>query len=67
MEFTISTMTELEFLATVAEQADCGILLDINNIFITGSPRSFDVDRDDNIPEFADLAANAKQARRCTV
>ena len=33
MAFTDSTLTEWQFLAEIAERADCGILLDINNIF----------------------------------
>jgi len=31
-EFHVSEMTEWEFLTEVVEQADCGILLDVNNI-----------------------------------
>src|SRR3989454_5037050 len=31
--FTHSTMPEWEFLAAVAERADCGILLDVNNVY----------------------------------
>ncbi len=37
-----STMTEWEFIATIAEQADCGILLDINNIFVSAFNHRFD-------------------------
>src|SRR6202008_1632421 len=33
-EFHLSEMTEWEFLTEVAEQADCGILLDVNNIYV---------------------------------
>jgi hypothetical protein len=33
--FTYSAMPEWEFLAAVAEQADCGILLDVNNIYVS--------------------------------
>jgi uncharacterized protein (UPF0276 family) len=35
MTFCDSTMTEWEFLTAVAEEADCAILLDINNIFVS--------------------------------
>jgi len=34
-EFNISNMTEWEFLSEVVELADCGILLDVNNIFVS--------------------------------
>ena len=33
--FTSSEMTEWEFLSEVVEQADCGILLDVNNIYVS--------------------------------
>jgi uncharacterized protein len=42
MEFTLSTMSEWEFLAAVAEEADCGILLDINNIYVNAFNQQFD-------------------------
>jgi uncharacterized protein (UPF0276 family) len=42
MEFTTSTMSEWEFLSAVAEEADCGILLDINNIYVTAFNHRFD-------------------------
>jgi uncharacterized protein (UPF0276 family) len=121
MEFSVSTLNEWGFLAAVAEEADCGILLDINNIYVSAFNHRFDplvyidaipVDRvaqfhlaghsdhgtylldthdhpvceevwslyeygvrrfgevstlvewDDNIPDFAELAATAEQARR---
>jgi uncharacterized protein len=41
-EFHASEMTEWEFLAEVAEQADCGILLDVNNIYVSSKNHSFD-------------------------
>ncbi len=41
-EFTSSTLTEWEFLAAVAEEADCGILLDINNIYVSAFNHHFD-------------------------
>ncbi len=40
--FRESTMTEWEFLAAVAEQADCGILLDVNNMYVSGRNNRFD-------------------------
>ena len=35
LTYTYSALTEWEFLAAVADEADCGILLDINNIFVS--------------------------------
>jgi uncharacterized protein (UPF0276 family) len=40
--FTHSTMPEWEFLAAVAEQADCGILLDVNNVYVSSVNHGFD-------------------------
>jgi uncharacterized protein len=42
MEFTLSTMSEWAFLAAVAEEADCGVLLDINNIYVSAFNHQFD-------------------------
>jgi uncharacterized protein len=121
MEFASSTLSEWEFLAAVAEEADCGILLDINNIYVSAFNHRFEplayidaipvnrvaqfhlaghsdhgkylldthdhpvcekvwslyehavhrfgevstlIEWDDNIPEFAELAATAEEARR---
>jgi len=41
-EFAGSTMTEWEFLARLAEAADCGILLDVNNIYVSSKNHGFD-------------------------
>jgi len=41
-EFHESTMTEWEFLTEVAEQADAGILLDVNNIYVSSINHGFD-------------------------
>ena len=40
-----SAMSEWEFLAAVAERADCGILLDVNNIFVSAVNHGFDAER----------------------
>jgi len=37
-----SVMTEWEFLTAIAEQADCLLLLDINNIYVSASNHGFD-------------------------
>jgi hypothetical protein len=41
-EFHESEMTEWEFLSEVVEQADCGMLLDVNNIYVSSKNHSFD-------------------------
>jgi len=41
-EFHASEMTEWEFLAEVTERADCGILLDVNNIYVSAFNHGFD-------------------------
>jgi uncharacterized protein (UPF0276 family) len=42
VEFTGSTMTEWEFLRRMAEEADCGLLLDVNNVYVSGFNHGFD-------------------------
>ena len=42
MTFRASEMPEWEFLATVAERSDCGILLDCNNVYVSGKNHGFD-------------------------
>ena len=41
-EFHISEMSEWEFLNEVVERADCGILLDVNNIYVSSRNHGFD-------------------------
>ncbi len=49
--FVDSTMTEWEFISAIAEEADCGILLDINNIFVSAFNHRFDAnDYIDSVP-----------------
>jgi uncharacterized protein len=40
--FSADAMTEWEFLTAVAEAADCGILLDVNNVFVNACNHGFD-------------------------
>lgn len=40
--FHQSEMTEWEFLTEVVERADCGILLDVNNIYVSSRNHDFD-------------------------
>ena len=42
LTFVHSTMTEWEFLTAVAQDSNCGILLDINNVFVSAFNHSFD-------------------------
>jgi uncharacterized protein (UPF0276 family) len=42
LQFAQDEMTEWEFLNLVAKQADCGILLDINNIYVNSINHNFD-------------------------
>jgi uncharacterized protein len=41
-EFRMSEMTKWEFLNEVVERADCGILLDVNNIYVSSRNHDFD-------------------------
>jgi uncharacterized protein (UPF0276 family) len=50
-EFHVSEMTEWEFLTEVVELADCGILLDVNNIYVSSQNHGFDpLDYVNNVP-----------------
>jgi uncharacterized protein (UPF0276 family) len=40
-EFNVSEMNEWEFLGEVVERADCGILLDVNNIYVSSFNHGF--------------------------
>jgi uncharacterized protein (UPF0276 family) len=42
LAFADSTMAEWEFLAEVSKVADCGILLDVNNAYVSGYNNGFD-------------------------
>src|SRR5260221_12799834 len=41
-EYHVSEMTEWEFLNEVVERADCGLLLDVNNIYVSSQNHNFD-------------------------
>ena len=50
-EFHVSEMTEWEFLSEVVEHADCGILLDVNNIYVSSKNHDFNpYDYVNNVP-----------------
>jgi uncharacterized protein (UPF0276 family) len=42
MTYRASNMTEWEFLGEIAERADCGILFDVNNIYVSAHNHGFD-------------------------
>lgn len=42
VRFAGSTLTEWEFVAAVAEEANCGLLLDINNVYVNARNHGFD-------------------------
>lgn len=42
VEFTGSTMPEWEFVARLAEETGCGLLLDVNNVFVSAWNHDFD-------------------------
>jgi uncharacterized protein (UPF0276 family) len=41
LEFTASTLTEWEFLAALCRRADCGLLLDVNNVYVSAHNHGF--------------------------
>ena len=40
--FAASTMSEWEFLTRMADEADCGLLLDVNNVYVSSVNHDFD-------------------------
>ena len=42
LEFADSTISEWEFLARMAQDADCGLLLDVNNIYVSAFNHGYD-------------------------
>ncbi|MBI2215407.1 MAG: DUF692 domain-containing protein [Acidobacteria bacterium] len=43
LEFARSSMPEHEFLARLANEADCGLLLDVNNVYVSSFNHGFDL------------------------
>jgi uncharacterized protein (UPF0276 family) len=43
--YRADAMPEWEFLARLAERADCGILLDVNNVYVSAHNHGFDAER----------------------
>ena len=44
VEFAGATMREWEFIARMAEEADCGLLLDVNNVYVSSVNHDFDAE-----------------------
>jgi uncharacterized protein (UPF0276 family) len=44
LSYKSSEMPEWEFIAEVAERADCGILLDVNNVYVSAFNHGFDAE-----------------------
>lgn len=42
LRFSVDTLQEWEFLAAMAEEADCGLLLDVNNVYVSSVNHDFD-------------------------
>jgi uncharacterized protein (UPF0276 family) len=42
LQFESSTLSEWEFLAAVAQEADCGLLLDVNNVYVNARNHGID-------------------------
>ena len=45
LRFAGSSIPEWEFLGEVAHRADCGILLDVNNVFVSAANQGFDPEK----------------------
>ena len=45
LELASSTMTEWDFLAALAREADCALLLDVNNVYVSAFNHGFDPQR----------------------
>ena len=44
LQFKQDTLTEWDFLARTAESADCGLLLDVNNVFVSAFNHGYDAE-----------------------
>ncbi|MGE0488019.1 MAG: DUF692 domain-containing protein [Vulcanimicrobiota bacterium] len=44
LEFSVSQMGEAEYMARLTEEADCGLLLDVNNVYVSAFNHGFDPD-----------------------
>jgi uncharacterized protein len=44
VEFTSTTLSEWDFLTALAREADCGLLLDVNNVYVSSVNHGFDAE-----------------------
>lgn len=44
LEFTVSTLTEPQFLAALAEESGCALLLDVNNLYVSARNHGWDAE-----------------------
>lgn len=44
LEFKVSQMSEIEYLSRLCEEADCGLLMDVNNVYVSAFNHGFDPD-----------------------
>jgi len=44
LEFTGGDFTEWDFLAAIAKEADCALLLDVNNVYVSSQNHGYDAD-----------------------
>jgi uncharacterized protein len=44
LTYAHSTLSEWEFLGALAERADCGLLLDVNNVYVSAANHGFDAE-----------------------
>lgn len=63
MSFAINDMSESAFLNAIVKETDCGLLLDVNNIFVQANNHKFDAysyidDLDDNIVQEIHVAGH---------
>jgi uncharacterized protein (UPF0276 family) len=42
LQFPVSEMSEAEFVSAISDRSDCGILLDINNVYVNAFNHNFD-------------------------
>jgi uncharacterized protein (UPF0276 family) len=51
LTYTASSMSEWDFVSAIVEEADCGILLDVNNVYVSAYNHGFDAKTFlDNVP-----------------
>ena len=65
--FADSTMNEWEFVSRMAEEADCGLLLDVNNVYVSSVNHDFDpVDYVEGVPHERVVQCHLAGHTNCT-